>query len=577
MSAQPKPQAAPLPRRVKWYRITGKKFFLGVGLLLLLITAFLVTEHVRGRVAWNRWEAQMRARGERLTIRELVAPPPLTDDNAAPVLNGVMLGGTLVPQNLPFSMRLVAPGRAAAVVAQGNWLVGQGAGKVFHTTNAALAAARPSPRPSRRGSGTNADVTPTNTAPYTIVGRAELGAEIAAVSNALAALRDGLRRPGIDYGVDYSAGFSTLLPHLARNKTFAQWLRAASLHGLLETNHNASIESLRALAALAHLETNQVLLIEQLVRISCMQIGLSATWEALQAGGWTDAQLAALQHAWRDDHVMASVARSFEGERALGLMEIDRIAAGGYDQWMAMMGMGGGPPATPASSGDLFDSVSELPKHAGSAFMRLVFFPVWTFAWKDQDKLRLARYWQSGIDAGRRQDKQWNWRAVKASFAEDSAKVPQFKYDSETDDGRSQLRAFDRIRFLVSSFLTGSDERTLSRGLNIQALRALTETAIAIRRWQIRHGALPATLQELTPEILPAVPVDPLDGKPLRYRPGTNGMFLLYSVGFDFKDDNGDARQVPNLSVIQFEKGRDLVWPMPATREEIEAFELKKR
>jgi hypothetical protein len=563
---------------VKWYRITGKKFFIGVGLLLFLVAAFLVTEHVRGRVAWNRWEAQMRARGERLTIRELVAPTPLPDDNAAMVINGVMLGGTLVPQNLPASMRLVAPGKAAAVVSQGHWFAGQGVGKTFLTTNAALADARRSATPSRRGRGTNASADPTNTAPFTIVGRAELGAEITAVSNALATLREGLRRPGLDYGVEYSTGFSTLLPHLTRSRTFVQWLRAASLHSLLGTNRDASAESLRAMAALVHLETNGVLMIEQLVRIACLHIGLSATWEALQADGWTDAQLAVLQNAWRDDHVMASLARCFEGERAIGLAEIDRIAAGGYDQWVTMMGMGAGLPATvPTSTGDLFDSVSELPKQAGAAFMRLVFFPVWSFAWKDQDKLRLARFWQSGIDAGRRQDKQWNWQSVKVSFEADSAKVQQSKYDPEFDDGRTQLRVFDRIRFLVSSFLTGSDERVLQKGLNMQALRALTETAIAIRRWQVRHGALPASLQELTPELLPAVPIDPLDGKPLRYKPGTNGMFLLYSVGYDFKDDGGDAQPEKNSTTFAFERGRDLVWPMPATREEIEAFEIKKR
>ena len=56
----------------------------------------------------------------------------------------------------------------------------------------------------------------------------------------------------------------------------------------------------------------------------------------------------------------------------------------------------------------------------------------------------------------------------------------------------------------------------------------------------------PANLAELTPEYLPAVPLDRYDGQPLRYRV-VAGRPLIYSVGADRHDDGGRLPDVPEL------------------------------
>jgi hypothetical protein len=63
-------------------------------------------------------------------------------------------------------------------------------------------------------------------------------------------------------------------------------------------------------------------------------------------------------------------------------------------------------------------------------------------------------------------------------------------------------------------------------------------TALAAERFRLAHGHWPATLDELTPRFLPAVPLDPFDGKPLRLRRFDDGL-LIYSVGLDGMDDGG--------------------------------------
>ena len=64
--------------------------------------------------------------------------------------------------------------------------------------------------------------------------------------------------------------------------------------------------------------------------------------------------------------------------------------------------------------------------------------------------------------------------------------------------------------------------------------------AVAVARYRLAHaGALPSRLDDLVPQFLAAVPPDPLSDGPMKFRPET-GAFVVYSVGSDGTDDNGD-------------------------------------
>lgn len=64
---------------------------------------------------------------------------------------------------------------------------------------------------------------------------------------------------------------------------------------------------------------------------------------------------------------------------------------------------------------------------------------------------------------------------------------------------------------------------------------------IALTRHRLEKGAYPAALDELVPQYIAAVPADPFDQQPLRYRV-EGGMAVVYSVGPDRKDDAGKVR-----------------------------------
>lgn len=66
----------------------------------------------------------------------------------------------------------------------------------------------------------------------------------------------------------------------------------------------------------------------------------------------------------------------------------------------------------------------------------------------------------------------------------------------------------------------------------------LARLAVAVTAYQLKNKKYPATLDNLVPEFITAVPVDPFDKKLLRMTPADGGL-ILYSVGGDGVDGGG--------------------------------------
>jgi hypothetical protein len=67
-------------------------------------------------------------------------------------------------------------------------------------------------------------------------------------------------------------------------------------------------------------------------------------------------------------------------------------------------------------------------------------------------------------------------------------------------------------------------------------------TALSAERFRIAHKRWPKDLQELCPAYLDEVPIDPFDGKPLKFAHRYDGI-VIYSVDKDGKDDGGDVHK----------------------------------
>jgi hypothetical protein len=105
---------------------------------------------------------------------------------------------------------------------------------------------------------------------------------------------------------------------------------------------------------------------------------------------------------------------------------------------------------------------------------------------------------------------------------------------------------------------------TVRKTARMQTYVDAAVVACALERDRLANGKLPDTLAALTPRFLEAIPTDVVDGKPLRYRPEADGGYVLYSVGWNGKDDGGElAWKGGKTTSVDVEQG-DWVWRMPA-------------
>lgn len=93
-------------------------------------------------------------------------------------------------------------------------------------------------------------------------------------------------------------------------------------------------------------------------------------------------------------------------------------------------------------------------------------------------------------------------------------------------------------RLLVSETdVTGSFRKALVQHQRNATRHALVSTTLALARYRLAHDDhLPDDLQALVPAYLPSVPVDWMDGKPLRYDAKAG---RLWSIGEDLADNGG--------------------------------------
>ncbi len=67
----------------------------------------------------------------------------------------------------------------------------------------------------------------------------------------------------------------------------------------------------------------------------------------------------------------------------------------------------------------------------------------------------------------------------------------------------------------------------------------LMTVACALERYRLAERTYPEQLASLAPRFMVAVPHDIINGQPLKYRRTASGKFVLYSVGWNEKDDGG--------------------------------------
>jgi hypothetical protein len=80
--------------------------------------------------------------------------------------------------------------------------------------------------------------------------------------------------------------------------------------------------------------------------------------------------------------------------------------------------------------------------------------------------------------------------------------------------------------------------------------------ACALERYRLAHQQYPNSLNELVPQFADKISCDIFGGQPLHYRKTDDGKYLLYSIGWNEKDDGGQRKSDPGKDQDQ----GDIVW-----------------
>ncbi|MBP9900226.1 MAG: hypothetical protein KBH45_02115, partial [Verrucomicrobia bacterium] len=100
----------------------------------------------------------------------------------------------------------------------------------------------------------------------------------------------------------------------------------------------------------------------------------------------------------------------------------------------------------------------------------------------------------------------------------------------------------------------------------------LARVACGLERYRLAHNQYPETLDALAPQFITKLPHDVINGQPLKYRRTDDGSFILYSIGWNEKDDGGFIpAKKDGKTVNGREEGKsvnltegDWVWRYPA-------------
>lgn len=348
----------------------------------------------------------------------------------------------------------------------------------------------------------------------------------------------------------------------------AQALSAATLVHLHRGDLAHVIEDLQALSAFARLHEEDPGFNWFMIRIAVIGLSTHCYWDALQASGWTEAQLAALQEANRCDRMLSQMARTMAAERIVRLRRLERFGSHSYLHWV-----------------NKYEEICQsfgIPCKAEDAspvtrlWRQWVFHPVWRLAWADQEQLIYIRSTQGDIDILREAAVHGSWQQLRDRMGASHANFRppalsgRFYISLPLSDRLSEICHPRQISWSPPPYPYPDLTRAWFRAMKELTLSQMVSTAIALKRYELRNGRPPATLASLVPEFLPRLPLDYMDGRPLRYQVNASGAVTLYSVGEDGVDNGGvpaPLSEAPGQSADPW-TGLDWVWPRPVERKE---------
>jgi hypothetical protein len=526
----------------------------------VLVGLFYLEENIRGERAWNEYQRQQEARGERMDTAALV-PPPVPDDQnfaATPFLAPLFdfLPGTQRPRDpvaadctKSLSPRYEAAsggGGGLRLAVSNSWIL---AGVYLPAWHAALTNSGsytldfrdprvPAASPGEASDAASPSIPPLATNVPTIAeAAAGVLAALADAEPVLEELRAASRRPysrfNLRYDIDNPAAI--LVPHYVVLKRAVQVLQLRAAAELALGRTDQASDDLQFMFRLTDTTRGEPILIGHLVRVALMNLTLQPLAGGLARHQWSAAQLRAFEERLRRFDFLADGREAVHGEQVFygGIIDYVRRSPNKYDVLKSI---------------GLEDGSNQPLGFSGQSAVLAAVPSGWFYLEKVNYSRAFQDYLLPAFDVpGHRVNPDVCAQAAaqfqKLGGNPGPARVLQHQFFCGM-----MLPALSRVLLKTALAQTGADCAAL---------------ACALERYRLARGQFPESLGALVPEFISQAPHDVINGQPLNYHRTPDGQYVLYSVGWDATDQGGVIGRGKNGQSVDHMTG-DWVWRLPA-------------
>ena len=501
------------------------RFLLVLGCVALvlagMVAAFYAVEDWRGARAWAAVQREVRARGGTTNFTDVIPPPVPDDQNLAmaplfanaldyhvdPVTRELTFGTADKDKRLDGLPYGIPSGKRTRPTSGGGWERG-------HTMDLAAWQEyfRADPKFPRLPD-------PQSPAADVRLALSRYGAPLDELAEAAAT------RPRSRFPINWHASspFMISLRHGTILQELGAALRLRACAELADGDHARAAADLALIFRLSDALVSDAILIDHLVNITILGLAAQPIWDGLESRRWDAGELARLQEALGHQDVLANYKRAIRCEEASVGRGLDYLERHGDGK-------------------DLYRLVF-MPEPEGMSLMNRLFYGFVGIAphgWYDQNKACLVHYEQTyvleAVDPA-------THRAFPEKLAAGAAARQTIGVGPYTLFFHEAAPVFDTM---------------LARSARTQAICDQEAIACALERFYLEHQTYPDHLDALVPGFLDRVPTDVIDGAPMRYRRTPDGRYLLYSIGWNGRDDGGQVawKEGPRLD----DRAGDWVW-----------------
>jgi hypothetical protein len=318
------------------------------------------------------------------------------------------------------------------------------------------------------------------------------------------------------YPINYMEGPVALLPHLAKLKNFAELFAGDALLKADQHDPAGAVQDIEASIKLSRSLDAEPLLLSQLVSVAVLAITTQSLERTLARTSLSDAQLSQLAEDLGEAEATNRFWTGMVGERASG-GEMLRLLNDDPRAFVIM--------ANKMSAE--FEQTDVLPRYNNGLL------------------IRCSGFWL--------RDRHFFLRAIETDIAAFAVPPPaSLRFTNELNNIETNAR---KGFYMMSSMLLPAFSKVVIRDADVRAGLRTAIVGLALERWRAAHDQrIPDSLGELVPDFLPAIPADPYDGQPLRFKKLPKGC-VVYSIGPNGQDDGGKER-IYSIKVSLEERNR---------------------